>query len=85
VLTDMMRANTTGATLIRAGVPSAWQVADKTGKGANYATRNDIAVVWPPQRSPLVLAIFSDRPGRDDVSADQLIAQAAAVAVRDLQ
>ncbi|MFD1049914.1 class A beta-lactamase, partial [Kibdelosporangium lantanae] len=30
LLTDMMRANTTGGELIRAGVPTDWQVADKT-------------------------------------------------------
>jgi beta-lactamase class A len=83
VLTDMMRANATGATVIRAGVPAGWQVADKTGKGFDYATRNDIAVVWPPARPPVVIAILTDRPGKDDKADDALIAQAtdAAVAV----
>jgi beta-lactamase class A len=85
VLTDMMRANTTGDALIRAGVPAAWQVADKTGKGSDYGTRNDIAVLWPPQRAPIVLAIFSDRPRHDDVSDDKLIAKATAVVVREFQ
>ena len=78
VLTDMMRANTTGGTVIRAGVPAGWQVADKTGTGADYATRNDIAVVRPPGRPPLVIVILSDRPGKDDTADDRLIAQAAA-------
>ncbi|HTK67700.1 MAG TPA: class A beta-lactamase [Pseudonocardia sp.] len=79
VLTDMMRANTTGATVIRAGVPASWQVADKTGNAGYYATRNDIAVAWPPGRPPLVIVIFSDRPGKDDKVDDKLIAQAASV------
>jgi beta-lactamase class A len=81
VLTDMMRANTTGATVIRAGVPAGWQVADKTGKGFDYATRNDIAVVWPPNRPPIVIAVLTDRPGKDDRADDALIAQATAATV----
>ncbi len=36
----------TGDELIRAGVPSDWIVADKSGAGS-YGTRNDIAIVTP--------------------------------------
>ncbi len=32
-----------------------WSVADKTGTG-DYGTMNDIAVVWPPDRAPIVVA-----------------------------
>lgn len=74
--TDMMRANRTGATVIRAGTPAGWAVADKTGTG-EYATRNDIAVVWPPGRAPIVLAIMSSRQAEDADHDDRLIAQAA--------
>jgi hypothetical protein len=49
VLTGWMRDNTTGGELIRAGVPDGWIVGDKTGSGG-YGTRNDIAVLWPPDR-----------------------------------
>ncbi|WP_410594908.1 class A beta-lactamase [Amycolatopsis sp. lyj-23] len=76
VLTDLMRANTTGAALIRAGAPAGWAVADKTGTGS-YATRNDIAVVWPPGRAPIVVIVMSSRPGQDAEHDDRLIAQAA--------
>ncbi|GHG13941.1 MULTISPECIES: class A beta-lactamase [Amycolatopsis] len=76
VLTDMMRANTTGAALIRAGAPAGWAVADKTGTGS-YATRNDIAVVWPPGRAPIVLAVMSSRQAENADHDDRLIAQAA--------
>ncbi|MFD2473197.1 class A beta-lactamase [Amycolatopsis silviterrae] len=83
VLTKIMRANTTGANVIRAGVPADWPVADKTGS-ADYATRNDIAVLWPPHRAPIVLAVLSDRAGKDTKSDDKLIAQAAAAVVKAL-
>ncbi|WP_410628312.1 class A beta-lactamase [Amycolatopsis sp. cmx-8-4] len=83
VLTDMMRANTTGGALIRAGAPAGWAVADKTGTGS-YATRNDIAVVWPPGRAPIVLVILSDRKTQDAKPDDRLIAAAAKVALDSL-
>lgn len=84
VLTDMMRANTTGDALIRAGVPAGWQVADKTG-GANYGTRNDIAVIWPPQRAPIVLVVLSDKKAKDAKYDDKLIAQATTAALGALR
>ncbi|MEV4050393.1 class A beta-lactamase [Amycolatopsis sp. NPDC049688] len=80
VLTDMMRANTTGAALIRAGAPAGWAVADKTGTGS-YATRNDIAVVWPPGRAPIVLVVMSSRQAENAEHDDRLIARAAKLAL----
>jgi len=72
-LQDWLRGNTTGANRIRAGVPADWQVGDKTGTG-DYGTANDIAVLWPPARKPIVLTIYhtqlqSNAKPRDDVIA----------------
>jgi beta-lactamase class A len=64
-LKDWMLGNTTGATRIRAGVPAGWPVADKTGAG-EYGTVNDIAVIWPPGKAPIVLAVYLTQPGKDD-------------------
>ncbi|WP_031081334.1 class A beta-lactamase [Streptomyces sp. NRRL WC-3549] len=78
-LTHWLRTNTTGDELIRAGVPEDWTVGDKTGAGIGYGVRNDIAVLWPPDRAPVVVAIMSNR-GRADAPYDnRLIAEAAAV------
>ncbi|MFD9893415.1 class A beta-lactamase [Amycolatopsis sp. NPDC059027] len=84
ILTDMMRANTTGNALIRAGAPAGWQVADKTG-GADYGTRNDIAVLWPPERAPIVLVVFSDKKAKDAKYDDKLVAQATTAALDSLR
>ncbi|SEF37894.1 beta-lactamase class A [Amycolatopsis pretoriensis] len=84
ILTDMMRANLTGAALIRAGAPEGWAVADKTGTG-EYATRNDIAVVWPPGRAPIVLVVMSDKKTEHADHDDRLIAAAAKLAFSALQ
>ncbi|WP_406401707.1 class A beta-lactamase [Streptomyces uncialis] len=78
-LTKWLRTNTTGDALIRAGVPEDWTVGDKTGTGSHYATRNDIAVVWPPGGAPIVMAIMSSRDEKDAVHDDKLIAEAASV------
>ncbi|MGA8112510.1 MAG: class A beta-lactamase [Actinocatenispora sp.] len=81
ILTTMLRTNTTGSTLIQAGAPAGWRVGDRSG-AADYGTRNDIAVVWPPHRAPIVLAIVSDRKTQDAEYDDALIARAATVALR---
>jgi beta-lactamase class A len=59
-------ANKTGDKRLRAGVPKGWQVGDKTGSGANNAT-NDIAVIWPPGRAPIVVvAYYAEARGSDE-------------------
>nr|WP_308437999.1 class A beta-lactamase [Jeongeupia naejangsanensis] len=82
-LQDWLRGNTTGAKRIRAGVPAGWQVGDKTGSG-DYGTTNDIAVLWPPQRAPIVLAVYFTRPAQDAKWVDAAIADAARLVVKAL-
>src|SRR5437773_4214564 len=57
-LEQWLQANETGASMIRAGVPTSWIIGDKTGRGANGAT-NDIAIMRPPGRAPILLVIYS--------------------------
>ncbi|KIH98257.1 beta-lactamase [Streptomonospora alba] len=78
ILVDMMRRNTTGDDVIRAGVPGDWTVGDKTGSGA-YGTRNDIAVLWPPQDDPIVVAVLTKRDTSDAEREDALLAESAEV------
>ena len=80
MLTDWLVENTTGAHLIRAGVPDDWVVGDKTGNGG-YGTRNDIAVAWPPDGDPVVIAVLSSRDQDGADHDDQLIADTAGVVV----
>lgn len=66
-------ANKTGDTRLRAGLPQGWRVGDKTGAG-EHGTTNDVAIVWPPDRSPLIVAVYLtgatlDPNGRNDVIA----------------
>lgn len=83
VLNGWLQGSTTGDELIRAGVPAGWLVGDKTGSGG-YGTRNDIAVITPPGRPPIVLAVLSDK-GRVDAEPDAaIIAEATRVALAAL-
>jgi beta-lactamase class A len=43
--------------LLRAAAPSDWRIADKTGAGER-GSRGIIAVLWPPDRAPIVTAIY---------------------------
>ncbi|MFI9491106.1 MULTISPECIES: class A beta-lactamase [Streptomyces] len=83
-LTRWLRTNTTGDEVIRAGVPDNWAVGDKTGSGTGYGIRNDIAVLWPPDRAPVVVAVLTNRDGEGDAYDNRLLAKAAAVVVRAL-
>ncbi|MDA2778055.1 class A beta-lactamase Bla1 [Bacillus cereus group sp. Bc002] len=80
VLTDWMKGNATGDKLIRAGVPTDWEVGDKSGAGS-YGTRNDIAIVWPPNRAPIIIAILSSKDEKGATYDNQLIKEAAEVVI----
>src|SRR5206468_9948779 len=57
-LEDSLLRNKMGQLMIRAGVPKTWSVGDNSGRYANGAT-NDIAIIRPPDRAPILLAIYS--------------------------
>ena len=79
----MLRRSTTGDTLIRAGVPRGWRVGDKTGSAA-YGTRNDVAVIRPPGREPILLAIMTTHDEADAATDDALVAGATRIVVEAL-
>jgi beta-lactamase class A len=65
-MTSWMLANKTGDKRLRAGIPKDWRVADKTGSGGNNQT-NDIAVLWPPGRRPVIVTVYyAESPASDD-------------------
>ncbi|MEK4578619.1 class A beta-lactamase Bla1 [Bacillus sp. FSL R12-0074] len=84
ILTEWMKGNATGDKLIRAGVPTDWVVGDKSGAGS-YGTRNDIAIVWPPNRAPIIIAILSSKDEKEATYDNKLIADAAEVVINALK
>lgn len=79
-----LKGNTTGAQSIRAGVPEGWTVGDKTG-GGYYGTTNDIALIWPPDGAPIVLAVYFTQKEKDAPARKDVIAAAARLVVEGLQ
>jgi beta-lactamase class A len=57
LLQGWMLACNTGSKRLRAGMPSGWKVADKTGTG-DHGTANDAAVVWPQAHRPVVVTAY---------------------------
>lgn len=84
LLIDWLKRSTTGDTLIRAGVPEGWEVGDKSGS-ASYGTRNDIAIIWPPNEDPIFLAVLSSRDQKGAESNDELIAKATVEVMKMLE
>ena len=56
----------TGLKRLRAGLPTDWRAGDKTGSAIMPAMANktnDVAVVWPPGRAPVIIAAYYDADG----------------------
>ena len=77
---DWMVNNTTGDRRIRAAADPSWVVGDKTGTGDNQAT-NDVAILWPPGKAPLVLVVYYSGADIPLAQRDAVIARAAGAAL----
>lgn len=74
----LLLENTTGANLIAAGVPDGVVVGDKSG-AAQYGTRNDIAILYPKDREPIVLVVLSNKLEKDAKYHDKLISDTSKI------
>jgi beta-lactamase class A len=83
-LTGWLIANTTNIERFRAGLPADWVLADKTGGGSAYGVANDVGVVWPPGRPPLVLAVLSTKYAPEGPTDNPLVSRAAALVADEL-
>lgn len=77
-LLGWMVDNRTGGAKLRAGLPEGWRVGDKTG-GGDFGTTNDIAVLWPEGRAPVVACVYlteTESPFDDRNAAIAAVARA---------
>jgi beta-lactamase class A len=73
----------TGDAKLRAGLPTAWRAGDKTGSGG-HGTSNDVAVIWPEGRAPIVIAAYltaTSAPDEKKNATHAAIGRAAAQAL----
>lgn len=82
-LKSWLIATTTGGNRIRAGLPADWTVGNKTGSPA-YGSALDVAVAWPPNRAPIVIAVLTTKSEQNAEPDNALVAAAARTAVASL-
>jgi beta-lactamase class A len=75
-LTAWMVANKTGDRRLRAGAPAGGRVGDKTGS-CERGTVNDIGIIWPPQRQPILVAAFLTGTSRETAASEAVLADVA--------
>lgn len=83
---QLMIENETGDTLIKAGADEEDIVGDKSGQGVTYATRNDLAFIYPKgQSQPIVLAVYTKQSDKNAKPNDEVIAKTAKIAINELK
>lgn len=63
MLVQWMVDTKTGFKRLRAGLPTNWRVGNKTGTGRDIGTTNkcnDIAIVFPPSKAPIIISAYYD-------------------------
>jgi beta-lactamase class A len=79
-ITRWLIDNKTGDKKLRAGLPAGWRVGDKTG-GGERGTNNDIGVLWPPGRAPVLVTSFLTQTSVDLRVRDRAIAEVGRLVV----
>ena len=81
LLESWMIDSKTGLRRLRACCPPEWLIGDKTGTSGEEET-NDYAIVRPPGREPLLVAVYYDAPKVDLDRREAVLREAGTVFVR---
>lgn len=68
-LTEWMIETKTGLSRLRANLPKDWVAGDKTGTALHPSMpnkHNDVAIIMPPRRAPIVVAAYYEASGHFD-------------------
>jgi beta-lactamase class A len=82
-LTDWLIGCQTGANRLRAGLPKAWMIGDKTGNNGKDAA-GDIAVAWPKPGAPVLLACYTQGGSPTAANLDEVFAEVGRLVGRRL-
>lgn len=74
-----MRGCLTGTDRLRAGLPAGWSAGDKTGSGP-AGESNDVAILFPPDRPPLLVAAYYVAPAADATTRSAVLAEVGRIA-----
>jgi beta-lactamase class A len=84
ILAGWMVACKTGDARLRAGLPRAWRIADKTGTG-DHASTNDIAVAWTASGPIVIACYFTGAEAASPVAREAAIAEVGRVVARSFR
>jgi beta-lactamase class A len=79
-----LAANQTGGSRLRAKLPEDWGVGDKTGTGER-GTANDIAILWPPGRGPVLVTVYLTETDGDATRSNAAIANVGALVAQSIR
>lgn len=82
-LADWLKRNQVADGLFRAVVPNDWIVADRTGAGG-FGSRSITAFMWPPQRQPIIVALYLTQTEATFSERNEAIAEIGAAIVARL-
>lgn len=77
-LKQWMLDDQVASALLRAALPANWKIADKTGAGG-HGSRSIIAVIWPPSKQPLVVAIYVTQTTAPMTDSNKAVARIGAM------
>ncbi len=83
LLVSWLTRSATGSGRLRAGIDPRWPVGSKSGSGGNGAA-NDIAIVWPPGRSPILIAVYYSESTSPESFRDEAIAEVGRIVIETL-
>ena len=72
-LTDWMIDDKVADDLLRASLPEGWEIGDKSGAGG-YGSRSIVAVIWPPEKGPILVTVYLTENEADFPTRNQAIA-----------
>lgn len=76
-----LKGNRVSDNILRSVLPRDWQIGDRSGAGG-YGSRSIAAVLWPPNREPLVLAIYITETEASFNERNKAIAEIGRVVVK---
>jgi len=83
-LADWMIADAVADDLLRASLPEAWVIGDKSGAGG-HGSRSIIAVIWPTPDRPVLAAIYMTENDADMPARNAAIAEIGAAMFAELR
>jgi len=79
-LEGWMASATPGLARIRAGLPRGWRAGDKSGTGRDET--NDVAILRPPRRPPILVAAFYEAPHLPEPAREAVLRGVGAAVAR---